>query len=217
VGYDHDFFGDNNTRIELFFNSLAGQRFSYTMNDPSGAFPQPVFGTLGTSSRYLLYVPNVSSATADSKVNYAPGFDFATFQSLIQNSPLKDFQGQIAPKNIGKSPRFNKLDLSIRQEVRVRFTRAAKMEVFADFENVLNMINKNWGSLRQVAFPYYGTLVNVQCVSTAGSTTANTTAAAPCAQYLYAARSGTTPTAPPQTLFVQQSLWQVRLGARIRF
>lgn len=217
ASYDHKLFGDNNTRFELFFNSLSGQRFSYTMNDPSGAFPQPVFGTLGTSSRYLMYVPNVSSITADPKVTYAAGFDFAAFQKLIQTSELNGYQGQIAPKNIGRSPRFNKLDLSIRQELPVPFVPGAKFEAFADFENILNMINKDWGSLRQVAFPYYGQLVNVACSATAGSGVANTTAAQPCAQYIYSARSGNTPTAPAQTLFVQQSLWQVRVGARIRF
>ncbi|MEI6485250.1 MAG: TonB-dependent receptor [Sphingomonadales bacterium] len=217
ASYDHKLFGDNNTHIELFYNSMSGQRFSYTMNDPSGAFPQPVFGTLGTSSRYLMYVPNVTSATADPKVFYPATFDFATFQSLILNSDLKNYQGQIAPKNIGRSPRFNKLDLSIRQELPMPFVPGGKFEAFADFENILNMLNKDWGSLRQVAFPYYGQLVNVACSATVGSGVANTVAAAPCAQYIYTARSGTVPTAPVQTLFTQQSLWQVRVGARFRF
>ena len=214
LGYEKAWFGDNKTRIELFFNSRAGQRFSYTFADTT-ANRSAVFGTVQTNNRYLIYVPNVASPTADALVQYAPGFDFAGFQSVVQNSALNKYQGQIAPKNIGRSPRFNKLDLSVKQEL--PFVFGGKMEVFADLENVLNLIDSDWGSLRQVAFPYYGTLVNVSCVPVAGSTGATSTGAQPCAQYRYSNRSGSTVTAPTETLFQNQSLWQIRVGARVKF
>ncbi|WP_426163147.1 TonB-dependent receptor [Sandarakinorhabdus sp. DWP1-3-1] len=215
IGYEKAWFGDNKTRIEFFFNSRAGQRFSYTFADTT-ANRSAVFGTVQTNNRYLIYVPNVSSPNADPLVQYAAGFDFAGFQSVVQNSELNKYQGKIAPKNIGRSPRFNKLDLSIKQEL--PFVFGGKMEVFADLENVLNLINSDWGSLRQVAFPYYGTLVNVSCVATATPTAPNiTTPAQPCAQYRYSNRSGSTVTAPTETLFQNQSLWQIRVGARVRF
>ncbi len=214
LGYEKAWFGDNKTRIELFFNSRAGQRFSYTFADTT-ANRSAVFGTVQTNTRYLLYVPNVASATADPLVQYATGFDFAGFQKIVQGTELNKFQGKIAPKNIGRSPRFNKLDISIKQEL--PFVFGGKMEVFADMENLLNFIDSDWGSLRQVAFPYYGTLVNVSCVPVAGSTGAVSTGAQPCAQYRYSNRSGTTVTQPNETLFQNQSLWQIRVGARIKF
>ena len=151
VGFDKAFFGDNKTRLEFFFNSRAGQRFSYTFVDTT-ANRSAVFGTVGTNSRYLIYVPNVASATADPLVSYAPSFDFAGFQSVVQGTQLNKYQGKIAPKNIGRSSRFNKLDLSVRQEL--PFVFGGKMEVFGDIENFLNLLNNDWGSLRQVAFPY---------------------------------------------------------------
>ncbi|GGE00740.1 Oar protein [Polymorphobacter glacialis] len=221
IGFDQALFGDNKTRIELFFNSRAGQRFSYTFadttNNGSTGNRSAVFGTQSFNNRYLIYVPNVASPTADPLVQYAAGFDFAGFQKVVQNSELTKYQGKIAPKNIGRSPRFNKLDLSIKQEL--PFVFGGKMEVFADMENVLNFIDNDWGSLRQVAFPYYGTLVNVSCVSVAGSATApnNTAPSQPCAQYRYANVSGSTVTAPAQTLFQNQSLWGIRVGARVKF
>ncbi len=223
IGYDKAFFGDNKTRIELFFNSRAGQRFSYTFADtttnPATSNRSAVFGTQSFNNRYLIYVPNVASATADPLVQYAPGFDFAGFQSIVQNTELNKYQGKIAPKNIGRSPRFNKLDLSIKQEL--PFFMGGKFEVFGDIENVLNLIDSDWGSLRQVAFPYYGTLVNVSCVSAAGvgnnAAPANTSPAQPCAQYRYSNRSGSTVTPPTEVLFQNQSLWQIRVGARIKF
>jgi hypothetical protein len=204
AGYDTNLFGDNNTRFELFFNSQSGQRFSYTMADQaSGNNRSNVFGVVGTNNRYLMYVPNVSSATADSRVVYAPGFDFAGFQQLVQNSELNKYQGGIAPKNIGRTPRYNRIDLAVRQEV--PFVFGGKIELSADIENVLNMVNKDWGTIRQVAFPYYGTLVNVTCATAA------------CTQYQFANRTGSTVTAPTEGVNLNGSLWAVRFGARVKF
>ena len=219
VGYDKALFGDNKTRVELFFNSLSGQRYSYTFADQvSGSARSAVFGTTGTNNRYLMYVPNVASATADPLVTYAAGFDFTGFQSFVQNSELSKHQGKIAPKNIARAPRFNKLDLRLSQEL--PFIGRGKLEAFADFENLLNLINSDWGSLRQVQFPYYGTLVNVRC---AGMTNASTPATA-CSRLEYSNRTAPTATnpvpafaAPQQVINLQPSLWQIRVGARVRF
>ena len=207
IGYEKKLFGDNTTRFELFFNSRAGQRFSYTFADTTQD-RSAVFGTVQTNNRYLIYVPNVASATADPLVQYAPNFDFAGFQKFVQGGDLSKYQGQIAPKNIGRSPRFNKLDLSIRQEL--PFVFGGKLEVFGDIENVLNLINSDWGSLRQVAFPYFGTLVNVSCAGT-------TAVILPCTKYQYNNRAGATFVPPEKALFLNQSLWQIRVGARVKF
>ena len=215
AGFDKNLFGDNNTRIELFFNSTSGQRFSYTFADAaSGSNRNAVLGTAGFNNRVLIYVPNVASLTADPLVAYAPGFDFTNFQAFVQNSVLNKYQGQVAPKNIGRTPRFNKLDLSLRQELPVPFISGAKFEAFADFENVLNLINSDWGSLRQVAFPGFGTLVNVSCV---GQATTNPTPAQVCNQYQYSNRAATGFVPPEQVISLAPSLWQIRVGARVRF
>jgi len=215
ASYDFNLFGDNNTRIELFFNSQSGQRFSYTMADQaSGNLRSAVFGTTGTNNRYLMYVPNVSSATADPRVSYATNFDFAGFQNFVQNSELNKYQGGIAPKNIGRSPRYNRLDLSYRQEV--PFVFGGKIELSAEIENVLNLLNKDWGTIRQVAFPYYGTAVNVVCLQTPGGTAATLPAQA-CQQFQFQNRAGTTFQNPTQGVNLNGSLWALRFGARVKF
>lgn len=212
AGYDAELFGDNKTWFELFFNSQSGQRFSYTFQDNgSGQNPSAVFGVNGQTNRFLAYIPNVSSMTADPRVSYAPGFDFAGFQRFIQNSDLNKYQGQIAPKNSGRAPRYNKLDLSIRQEV--PFVLGGKIELSADVENVLNLLDSDWGTIRQVAFPYFGTLVNVRCTGFTGASTA----ANACTQYQYSNLSGTTFTPPAQAVNFSGSLWAVRFGVKVRF
>ncbi|WP_372730688.1 carboxypeptidase regulatory-like domain-containing protein [Novosphingobium sp.] len=212
ASYDAKLFGDNNTRFEMFFSSQSGQRFSYTFADAlSGNLRSSIFGVNQsatgnptTNNRYLLYVPNVSSATADSRVTYAAGFDFAGFQQIVQNSELNEYQGQIAPKNIGKTPRYNKLDLSFRQEV--PFVLGGKMELSLDLENALNLIDSDWGAIRQVAFPGFGTLVNVACETPA------------CTRYVYSNRSGSTVTRPDQAVDIRGgSFWGLRIGGRVKF
>ncbi|WP_353216375.1 TonB-dependent receptor [Sandarakinorhabdus sp.] len=205
ASYDFNLFGDNTTRVELFANSQSGQRFSYTFADQaSGNNRSAVFGVPGTNNRYLLYVPNVSSITADTRVVYAPGFDFAGFQNFVQNSELNRFQGGIAPKNIGKTPRYNRIDLALRQEV--PFVFGGKIELSADIENFLNLVNKDWGVIRQVAFPGYGTVANVTCATVA------------CTQYQFANRSNTGVFLPPtEGVNLNGSLWAIRFGARVKF
>ncbi len=204
TGYDAELFGDNNTRIELFYNVRSGQRYSYTFADQaSGNNRSAVFGVVGRNQRGLLYVPNVSSISADPNVIYAPGFDFAGFQSFIQNSELNDFQGQIAPKNLAKTPWVHKLDLSVRQEV--PFVFGGKIELLADVENVLNLIDSDWGTIRQVGFPYTAAVANVACSNAA------------CDQFVFSNRSGTTFQAPVEATNINGSLWGVRFGVRVAF
>lgn len=203
AGFDGEIFGDNNTRIELFYIARAGQRFSHTFNELNIRGRSSIFGTAGRSDRNLMYVPDVSSPTADPRVVYAPGFDFAGFQQFIQNSELSGFQGQIAPKNLGESPWWHNVDLSIRQEV--PFVLGGKVQLFADVQNVLNLIDSELGSFRQVGFPFMAPLVNVSCADAA------------CTQYEYANRSGAGFQEPQFVTQPISSLWGVRFGIRVAF
>ncbi len=203
TGFDGEIFGDNNTRVELFYIARSGQRFSHTFNELNIRGRSAIFGVAGRSDRNLLYVPDVSSPTADSRVIYAPGFDFNGFQQFIQNSELSEFQGQIAPKNLGESPWWHNVDLSIRQEV--PFVLGGKLQLFTDVQNVLNLIDSELGSFRQVGFPFIAPLVNVSCADTA------------CTQYQYANRSSAGFQEPQFVTQPVSSLWGVRFGVRVSF
>lgn len=216
AGYDNELFGDNITRVEFFYNVRSGQRYSYTFADQAaGTARSSVLGVTGRNERGLLYVPNVDSRTADPRVLYAANFDFDGFQQFIRNSELADFQGQIAPKNIARTPWVHKLDLTIRQQVPLPL--GGKMELSMDMENVLNFIDKDWGTIRQVGFPYTAPIVNVRCLTTPGNAASVATVGQPCAQYLYENRSGTTFRAPNEATNINGSLWGVRFGVRVLF
>jgi hypothetical protein len=208
LGYDAELFGDNSTRFELFFNSRAGQRYSHTMLE-SGSGRSVIFGGPSRGTFQLLYVPDLSSITADPIVAYDSQATYEALKTFVNANGLDKYQGQIVPKNLGRSGRFNKLDFSVRQEV--PFFAGGKIELFADMENVLNFINKDWGSLQQVGFPYRAALVNVSCRQTPGGA-ATTSAAQQCAQYVYSGYQN-----PNNQIQTNPSLWQIRLGVRLAF
>lgn len=207
LDYDHAFFGDYKTRFSLFGEYRSGRHFSYTMQDAGTAARSLAFGVVGTANRHLLYVPVISNGmNGDPLVRYDSQATFDGLASLINSSGLKKYQGKIAPKNLGQSPDYFKVDLHIDQEIPVPVISGARLKLFADMENVLNFIDKDWGSFRQVDFNpggYAATTVRVACATFAGNN---------CAQYRYSNFSN--PNVVNQRRF---SLWGIRIGAKFEF
>jgi hypothetical protein len=224
--FSRAFFGDNKTTISLFGETRTGKPYSFTMRDPAGR--STVFGVVnpgtGTQSRYLLYVP---TGVNDPKVSFDNANNAALFDDFINRSGLAKYRGQIAPRNAFRSAWVTKIDLSVSQEIPV--IGRAKLKLFADIENFTNLINKNWGQVREYAFPHAIAPVQVSCltapVPTGTAPGANTAAnaAAPCAQYRYTPNAttvvnGVTQFAEPtDTIYPQQSLYTIRVGVRFSF
>ncbi len=221
--YSKAFFGDYKTTLSLFGESRAGHTFSYSFRDP--ATRSTVFGTIGTGTRYLLYVP---TGINDPKVSYANANDAALFNGFVNSSGLGKYRGKIAPRNAFRSAWVTKLDLHFAQELPA-FVGNARFTVFMDIENFTNLLNKNWGQIREFTFPYTVSPVQVQCLTapiatgTAPGASAAANAGQACAQYRYTANqtanvNGVTQfTAPTDTIYSRQSLYTIRIGARISF
>ena len=214
LNYRHAFFGENKTTIGIFGEYRTGRPYSVTMLDNTGT-RGTVFGTVGNLGNMLLYVPTAG----DAKVSFDTTTSETNFNNLVTTLGLGEYRGQIVPKNSQSSPSFFKIDLHFGQELPLPVASGMKLELFADVENVLNMINKDWGSLRQVQFPYNAAVVRVQCLSapvaTGTTPTAaqiNTSSTASCVQYRY-----TTVVAPVEVLQTRQSLYGIRVGVRLKF
>ena len=207
-------FGDYKTTFALFGETRIGRPYSYTMQDASNQ-RSPVFGTVLSSARYLLYVP---TGVNDPLVSYDLNATRDNFEALINSTKLNKYRGQIAPRNVFNSKWFTKIDLHVAQELPTGIGRS-RIEVFADIENVANLLDKDWGQLRQYSFPYTIAAVRVQCLAAPVATGASATgvlvnnSAQPCAQYRYLAPQN----APTDTISSSQSLYQIRLGARFSF
>ena len=217
---DREFFGDYKTRFSIFGETRIGKPYSYTMQDTSSG-RSAIFGNVGSQSRYLLYVP---TSTTDALVSYGDTVvngvvtqtaaqTAANLDALINSTGLSKYRGKVAPRNGFNSPWFTKVDLHLSQEVPTGID-GSRIELFMDIENFTNLLNKNWGQIREYAFPYTIPAIRVQCLQTAGGA-ATTTAAQPCAQYRY-----TAPSVAPEnqnTISARQSLYQIRVGARFSF
>lgn len=216
IDFKKEFIADAETRISLFGEIRSGRPYSLTMLDTSGVSSSArgiVFGTVGTGGRHLLYVPT----TNDSRVSFDSAATQTAFDAQVAALGLEKYRGRVVPKNSQTSPSFFKLDLHVSQEIPLPMK--TKLELFADVENVLNLIDSDWGALRQVAFPYAASLISVQCLNTTVATgtapTAaqiNTSSSQTCAQYRYSAV-----TAPNVDRVSRQSLYGIRVGARLSF
>lgn len=225
LGYDHAFFGDYKTRIQLFGETRAGRAYSYTFLDPATT-RSSVFGTVLTSNNNtnLMYVP---TGLNDARVSYGDtstttnGVTTVTqtaaqaaqaLDTFINANPgLAKYRGMVVPKNTARNRAFTRIDVHLEQELPT-FIGKSRISIFADINNLPNLLNKNWGGLRQLGFPYGASPVTVQCLVAPGGAVATSTAQ-PCAQYRYS--SFTSPST--QTLNFTQSLYQIRVGARFSF
>jgi hypothetical protein len=227
VNYDHAFFGDYKTTFALFGESRIGHPFSYTFQDfgNNGSGRASVFGTTGVSSnsstggnRYLMYVP---TGPSDPLVSYSTTGVRDAVEAFIDASGLAKYRGKVAPRNAFNSKWFTRLDLHVAQEIPT-FVGDSRVTVFADIENFTNFLNRKWGQQREYTFPYNTAVVRVQCLAAATPTgTAGTVAANAgqgCAQYRYSPIGGSATFTPQNDqVYVNQSLFSIRVGARFSF
>ena len=222
VDFDHAFFGDYKTNISLFGETRIGRPYSWTMQDQSPA-RSAIFGTTGSTSRYLLYVP---TGISDPLVSYDSVATQTYLDNLINTSKLSKYRGQIAPRNKFNSRWFTRIDLHLSQEIPVPFLGGkSRFTVFADVENFTNLLNKKWGQIREYNFPYTIVAVRAQCLKTpiatgtapgtvaGGATTPTANTGEACSQYRYNAPTST----PTDTIYPSQSLYAIRVGARFSF
>lgn len=213
IGFDRAFFGDYRTVLQLFGETKAGRRYSYTFQDLTSG-RSPVFGTIGNNDRYLLYVPLAN----DPRVSYDTATTQQSLETLITSTKLRDFRGQIAPRNLARSRANTRIDLHLEQEIPT-FVGKSRITLFADIENLPNLLNSNWGGLRQ-ATDFQQDVVRVSCLQAPVATGTAPTAAQtvtsptqPCVQYRYS-----TYIAPNDSVtVVNNSLYFIRLGARLTF
>lgn len=196
VSFERAFFGDYKTRLAIFGETRIGRPYSYTMQDVSTG-RSGIFGTIGTNSRYLMYVP---TSTTDPLVSYDNPGTQSYLDALINSTGLSKYRGKVAPRNAFNAKWFTKIDLHFDQEVPTGFGDS-RVTLFADIENFTNFLNKKWGQLREYAFPYNVIAVRAACANTA------------CTQYRYSAPTAT----PTDTIYTRQSLYSIRVGARFTF
>jgi outer membrane receptor for ferrienterochelin and colicin len=152
--WQHHFFGDYRSSISAFYDGHTGQPYSWIFGtDVSGVCN----GAPGTGCQPgLVYIPrgpgDVEFANGTSDLAKQQFFDF-----IAHNGYLKGHTGEVAQRNGAHAAWVNQLNLSFSQEIPGIWGRG---EVKFDIFNFANMLNKKWGEVYDIDFPYNRTLAN---------------------------------------------------------
>lgn len=190
------FFKDAFTSAGLFVERRSGRPYSYTFARGTTIFGDP---RQASRQRHLFYVPDVN----DPNVVYSTPEFGAAVNAFIEESELRQYRGQIAPRNAFFSPWVTTMDLRLAQEIPLG-VKDLRAILTLDIENLTNLINDDWGRLAQVSFPYVAPVLDAS-INAQG-------------QYVYRPVAGETePQGSFKSLSALPSVWRVQLGFRIEF
>jgi len=181
------------TTIGAVYEGASGHPYSVLYNgDANGD---------GNFSNDLIYVPTGlgdpifkkwgSTATQTAAQNFAAYNDY-----IDNNKFLSKYRGQIAPRNGGRDPWINRLDIHLSQHIPVKWVWA---DITCDILNFTNLLDDNWGQIKR--FSTFGTPQPVTLNSTSGL-------------YTY---TGVGSKATVQSENDLDSRWKIQLGCRISF
>ena len=183
-------FGDLETSIGLNGFRQSGNPFSYTYRgDMSG------YRTDGENIE-LLYVPSIN----DPNVIFSEGFDLEAFEQFLTDSGLSAYRGFTVPRNSFNSPWAGTFDLRIAQQLPSGGI-PGKAIFYFDIENVLNLLNSDWGGFEN----YSGSTSNSRGIVEAEVDDQG--------RYVY--KSFKVDGEPTQN--IGKSVWQIKVGFKYQF
>jgi outer membrane receptor for ferrienterochelin and colicin len=215
LDWSKELFGDNLSRVSLFFEYRSGKPFSYTMREGTG--DSSVWGGDTTFSRrdsQLLYVPTIGdpgvifSNTTQDLVN-DPVLE-ADFNAFIAAAGLEGYRGSILPRNHDTTSSSTRFNLRFQQEIGLfdlPGVGESKLNLYLDIENLGNLLNNDWGRVEQVFFPFNYTAVDEVSINANG-------------QYVFGAGSSGasfSDAISPAGFFGQQSVYKIQFGAKFQF
>jgi hypothetical protein len=148
--WEKAFFGKYKTRIGAFYEGRTGKPYAWTFsNDMNG---DNIFGN------DLMYIPRAFGSgdvifLGDTASNHANEQRF--WDIVNAESSLGKYAGRVTERNTAYSPWSNSLDVRISQEF-PSFVAGHKASFSVDILNFLNLLNKKWGRIDEMAFQSQG-------------------------------------------------------------
>lgn len=207
LNWQHDFFGDNTTRIGVFYEGRTGRPYSYIyFNDANGD---------SATTNDLFYVP---AGRGDVVFTGGAAMEDAFFNWLDRNSDLNAYRGKVAPANAFNAKWVNNFDVRISQEL-PGFMKGHKAELSFDIMNIGNLLNKDWGLVDDYGF--FSTKRVANYVGICGTTVTAQCPAGSAGKYVYSF-TGTTDEAQIQENNNDKgntgvSRWSVMVGFKYKF
>ena len=193
LNFRKEFFGEYATKASLFATANEGAPYSYTIGSTNA------FTVGNNSSRNLAYIPN---GITDPVIS--PSSNAAVVQSLVNfingNSDLRDMRGSIAERNSQTDPWRSRFDIRFAQEF-PGLRADDRTEAFVVVRNVGNLINEDWGLLKEHGFPGNAQLYGISGIDAQGRLII----------------TSFSPRVDQATTINSASLWQVRLGVKYKF
>ncbi len=199
VNLEEEFFDGYATQLGMFFKARSGRPYSLTF-DGSGEFIDSSSG----SDNNLLYIP---SGLSDP--NVSPDSDPAAVAALLDYvgglSCADGYSGMTIAKNTCSEDWVFDMDMRISQELPFfpGFIHSTdRLEVFADIDNFLNLLDSSWNTFRTIGSFGDGQLVDLVdgAVDDQG-------------RYII---TGYSPDDEPN-VSVSSSAWRIQIGARYTF
>lgn len=140
------------TSIGIFYSGNSGRPYSLS-------YAQDYNGDNAAGGNDLVYVPKpedygtkiVIPQPTDATDLRSPDQIWQQIMAFIDANPMiKQYQGQILPRNVLREPWVNLLDLRILQQIPAFSDHTIQFSL--DVQNVLNLVNSEWGLQRFVDF-----------------------------------------------------------------
>ncbi len=198
LGHTNGVWRKANSTLGIFLETRSGQPYSYTYGDSArGSALASLFGEereFARRNRQLFYVPK-----GDGSDVILDGIDPAEFNQFLAATGLDKYRGEIVSRNAFTSQWISRLDLRLGQEIPT-YVGEQKVRLFVDIQNVGNLLNSKWGTVKQVGFPYTVPVVDVAVDPATG-------------RYIYSNLR----TEDPERLNVLASLWRIQINAMYSF
>ncbi|MEZ5291843.1 MAG: carboxypeptidase regulatory-like domain-containing protein [Vicinamibacterales bacterium] len=160
ASYSREYFSFGSTSLSVFWEARpSNQNFS---NVASYVFNGDMNGD-GASGNDLIYIPRDTSEMnfvqfASGGRTFTPAEQAAAFESYIQQDPyLKDHRGEYAKRGGLGMAMFNRMDLSLVQDVFRNIGGKRNAAQFRlDISNFSNLLNRDWGVSKRLVLPTTG-------------------------------------------------------------
>ncbi len=214
LDWQMDLFGDNMTRVSMFYEFRSGKPYSYTMREFSDTGVWGGDSTFARRDSQLLYIPTqgdpnvIFASTSDN-----PGATVndpvveAQFDAFVAAAGLEGYRGQIVPRNFDETGSRSRINLRIQQEIGLFDVPAfgeSKLHLYLDIENLGNLLNDDWGRVEQVFFPFNSTAVDEVSINANG-------------QYVYSSFDDFEDAVNPESFFALPSVYKIQFGIKLEF
>ena len=206
--WQHHFFSDYLSSVSAFYDGHTGSPYSWVFgNDVSGICYNTTIGSSSPSNCPfgLAYIPRQGD------IEFASGTKTSVEQQFFDfingNKYLRDHAGGVAGRNGVNAGWVNQINLSLRQEIPGIFT--GRGEIKLDILNFTNLLNKKWGNVYDIDFPYARTLANFSGIDPATG------------KYVYSLPTNSAGNYAPGALKLEdqfaQSRWSILVTVRYTF